>query len=298
MGNQSVLLVGADNLAERVAAYKRLLPADAIAILKPDSSNESRNTFLGVPVAHDWPDDKGVVADVAGDIASRSRSTRNALERGGRAIVHPPLGESLSNAKAILAAAGDSARVALPIHFTHKYAAAAQSARSGIGEIITIRAIRIFPPTQVWQQSLFQLVESLVLLGGPLQRIYARSAALKSSDTDTVFCNGRYANDAIFYGEMSTAYPSQYSKEVIEITGRDGMVEYDSNARSFLVASENGVSLTEAYHRTPYEMMAAAYLQAWEASAEFSASLPNPLPSLRAYWAALQSIENSEVVAT
>ena len=297
MGNQSVLLVGADNLAERVAAYKRLLPTDAIAILKPDSSDESRNTFLGVPVAHDWPDDDAVVADIAGDIASRSFSARHALERGGRAIIHPPLGDSLANAEAILATAGGSARVALPIHYTHKYEAAARSARSGIGEIITIRAIRIFPPTQVWQQSFFHLVESLVMLGGPLRRVYASAAALKSSTTDTVFCNGRYANDAIFYGEMSTAYPSQYSKEVIEITGRDGMVEYDSNARSFWLASENGISLTEAYHRTPYEKMAAAYLQAWETSAEFAASLPDPLPVIRSFWAAIKSIEDNEVVS-
>ena len=296
MRNQSVLLVGADNLAERVEAYKRLLPADSITILKPASTSESRNTFLGVPVAHEWPQENGGIADIAGDISTRSVTARRALESGRQAIIHPPFGDSHANAEAILAAAGGGARVALPVNFTHKYETAAQSARTGIGEIITVRAIRVFAPAQAWQQSLFQLMESLVLLGGPLQRIYAKAASLKASNTDTVYCNGRYANRAIFYGEMSAAYPSQYRKEVIEVTGREGMVEYDSNARSFWMASESGVTLTEAYHRSPYEKMAAAYLQSWEADSESTQGLPDPLPILHAYWAAMESIERNEVV--
>ncbi len=296
MRNQSVLLVGADNLAERVEAYKRLLPADAITILKSESTSESRNTFLGVPVAHEWPQENGGIADIAGDISTRSVTARRALESGRQAIIHPPFGDSHANAEAILAASGGGVRVALPVHFTHKYETAAQSARTGIGEIITVRAIRVFAPAQAWQQSLFQLMESLVLLGGPLHRIYAKAASLKASNTDTVYCNGRYANRAIFYGEMSAAYPSQYRKEVIEVTGREGMVEYDSNARSFWMASESGVTLTEAYHRSPYEKMAAAYLQSWEADSESTQGLPDPLPILHAYWAAMESIERNEVV--
>ena len=296
MRNQSVLLVGADNLAERVEAYKRLLPADSITILKPASTSESRNTFLGVPVAHEWPQENGGIADIAGDISTRSVTARRALESGRQAIIHPPFGDSHANAEAILAAAGGGVRVALPVHFTHKYETAAQSARAGIGEIITVRAIRVFAPAQAWQQSLFQLMESLVLLGGPLHRIYAKAASLKATNTDTVYCNGRYANRAIFYGEMSAAYPSQYRKEVIEVTGREGMVEYDSNARSFWMASESGVTLTEAYHRSPYEKMAAAYLQSWEADSESTQGLPDPLPILYAYWAAMESIERNEVV--
>ena len=296
MRNQSVLLVGADNLAERVEAYKRLLPADAITILKPESTRETRNTFLGVPVAHEWPQGNGGIIDIAGDVAARAIAARRALESGRQAIIHPPFGDSHANAEAILGAAGGGVRVALPVHFTHKYETAAQSARTGIGEIITVRAIRVFAPAQAWQQSLFQLMESLVLLGGPLQRIYAKAASLKASNTDTVYCNGRYANRAIFYGEMSAAYPSQYRKEVIEVTGREGMVEYDSNARSFWMASESGVTLTEAYHRSPYEKMAAAYLQSWEADSESTQGLPDPLPILHAYWAAMESIERNEVV--
>ena len=296
MRNQSVLLVGADNLAERVEAYKRLLPTEAIAILKSESTSESRNTFLGVPVAHEWPQENGGIADIAGDVATRAVTARRALEHGRQAIIHPPFGDSHANAESILAAAGGGVRVALPVHFTHKYETAAQSARSGIGEIITVRAIRVFAPAQAWQQSLFQLMESLVLLGGPLQRIYAKAASLKASNTDTVYCNGRYANRAIFYGEMSAAYPSQYRKELIEVTGREGMVEYDSNARSFWMASESGITLTEAYHRSPYEKMAAAYLQSWEADSESTQGLPDPLPILHAYWAAMGSIERNEVV--
>ncbi len=297
MGMNSVLLIGAENLAERLEAYKRLLPAESIAILKPEGAEEGRNTFLGVPVAHEWPDASGGIADIAGDCAARAVTARRALESGCRALIHPPFGDSYANAEAILAAAGGAMRVALPVHYTHKYESAAQSARAGIGDTITVRNIRVFPPAQAWQQSLFQLVESLILLGGPLQRIYARAAALKSSDTDTVFCNGRYVNSAIFYGEMSAAYPSNYSKEVIEITGREGMVEYDSNARSFWMASESGIALAEAYHRTPYEKMADAYLRSWEAEAESALGLPDPLPALRAYWAAMESIERNEVVA-
>ena len=309
MRNPSVLLVGADNLAERVEAYKRLLPTDAIAILKPDGANESRNTFLGVPVAHEWSaqdagvrvvqtdNDTAAFADIAGDVTARAVAARRALESGRQAIIHPPFGDSYANAEAILAAADGAIRVALPVHYTHKYETAAQSARSGIGDVITVRAIRVFPPAQAWQQSLFHLMEALVVLGGPLRRIYARAAALTSPDTDTVFCNGRYANRAILYGEMSAAYPGQYRKEVIEITGRDGMVEYDSNARSFWTASASGIALTEAYHRTPYERMAAAYVQAWEAGAGSSPTLPDPLPALRAYWAAMAGIERNEVVS-
>ena len=297
MSDTSVLLIGPDNLAERVEAYKRLVPPEAIAILRPDGASEGRNSFLGVAVAHDWPQQDGGIADIAGDISARAVTTRRALEHGRQAIVHPPFGDSYANAEAILAAASGAARVALPVNYTHKYEAAAQSARSGIGDIITVRSIRVFPPTEVWQQRLFHLMESLVMLAGPLQRIYARSAALKSSCTDTVFCNGRYANRAILYGEMSGAYPNSYSKEVIEVTGRDGMVEYDSNARSFWLASDSGVTLTEAYHRSPYEKMIAAYLQAWESGEDSPPRLPDPLPALRAYWAAMESIERNEAVA-
>ncbi|MDE2816088.1 MAG: hypothetical protein OXM03_10585 [Chloroflexota bacterium] len=297
MAEQSVILIGAENLAERLEAYKRLLPAESITILRPDGASEGRNTFLGVPVAHEWPDTSSGIADIAGDCAARAVSARRALEGGWRALIHPPFGDSYANAEAILAAAGGAMRVALPVHYTHKYETAAQSARSGIGDTITVRNIRVFPPAQVWQQSTFQLVEALYLLGGPIQRIYARAAALKSADTDTVFCNGRYENRAIYYGEMSAAYPSTYSKEVIEITGRDGMVEYDSNARSFWLASESGITLTEAYHQSPYEKMAAAYIESWETDGELASELPDPLPILRAYWAAMESIERNEVVA-
>ena len=296
MGQYSVLLIGADNLAERVEAYKQLLPTESIAILRPDGATAGRNTFLGVPVAHEWPEASGGIADIAGDLTARAVTARRALENGRQALIHPPFGDSYENAEAILAAAGGAIRVALPVHYTHKYETAAQSARSGIGDTITVRAIRVFPPAQVWRQSMFQLVESLVLLGGPLQRIYAKAAALKSSDTDTVFCNGRYASHAIFYGEMSAAYPGNYSKEVIEVTGRDGMVEYDSNARSYWLASESGITLTEAYHRSPYEKMADAYLRSWEAGDESAPRLPDPLPALRAYWAAMDSIKRNEVV--
>lgn len=293
----SVLIIGADNLSERVEAYKRLLPPEAIAIVRPEGASEGRNTFLGVPVAHEWPAQNEGIADIAGDVTARSVTVRRALESGRQAIIHPPFGDSYANAEAILAAAGGAARVAMPVHYTHKYESAAQSARAGIGEIITIRAIRVFPPAQVWQQSLFQLMEALALLGGPLQRVYAKAAALTSSGTDTVFCNGRYENRAILYGEMSTAYPSRYSKEVIEVTGREGMVEYDSNSRSYLMASESGVTLAEAYHRTPYEKLAAAYMQAWDVGGEADPSLPDPLPALRAYWAAMESIKRNEAVA-
>jgi hypothetical protein len=62
------------------------------------------------------------------------------------------------------------------------------------------------------------------------------------------------------------------------------------------MASESGVTLTEAYHRTPYEKMAAAYVQSWEAEEAAPSMLPNPLPPLRAYWAAMESIERNEVV--
>lgn len=297
MAEQSVILVGAENLAERLEAYKRLLPADSITILKPEGATEGRNTFLGVPVAHAWTEAKGGIADIAGDCAARAVTARRALESGWRALIHPPFGDSYANAEATLAAAGGAIRVALPVHYTHKYETAAQSAQAGIGDIITVRNIRVFPPAQDWQQSTFQLLEALVLLGGPLQRVYMRAAALKSSKTDTVFCNGRYASRAIYYGESSAAYPSNYSKEVIEITGREGMVEYDSNARSFWMASEGGITLTEAYHRSPYEKMAAAHLQSWDANDALAAGLPDPLPILRAYWAAMESIERNEAVA-
>ncbi len=297
MANQSVLLIGADNLAERVEAYKRLYPPEDIAILRPDSASEGRNTFLGVPVAHEWPRQDGGVADIAGEVNARAVAARRAVESGMKAIIHPPFGDSRANAEAILAAAGGAVRVALPIHYTHKYETAAQSARSGIGDIITVRAIRVFPPAQAWRQSLFQLMEALVLLGGPLRRVYVRAAALTSPDTDTVFCNGRYANRAIFYGEVSAAYPASYSKEVIEVTGRDGMVEYDSNARSMWLASEGGVTQTEAYHRTPYEKMVAAYTGSLAAEPESHADLPSPMPVIRAYWAAVESIERNEAVA-
>ena len=297
MADRSVLLVGEDNLAERVEAYKRLYSPDAVTILRPGGGGADRNAFLGVAVAHEWPGQGDGIADIAGDVTGRAAALRRALDSGRHAIVHPPFGGSQAEETGILSAAGGAARVALPVHYTHKYEAAAQSARSGIGAIITVRAIRVLPPAQAWQGSLFHLMEALVLLGGPLQRVYARSAALTSSVTDTVFCNGRYANRAILYGEMSGAYPSHYRKEVIEVTGRDGMVEYDSNARSFWLASEGGLTLTEAYHRTPYEKMVAAYTQAWGADEESSAALPDPAPAMGAYWAAMGSIARNEVVA-
>ncbi len=297
MRNRTVLLVGEDNLAERVEAYKRILSPEAITILRPSGGGEGRNTFLGVPVAHEWPGPGDGIADIAGEVSARPAALRRALDSGRQVVIHPPFGDSLANEAEVLAASGGAARVALPVHFTHKYESAAQSARSGIGEIITVRAIRVMPPAQAWQQSLFSLMEALVLLGGPLQRVYAKAAALTSSDTDTVFCNGRYANRAILYGEMSGAYPGHYRKEVIEVTGRDGMVEYDSNARSVWMASESGLTLTEAYHRSPYEKMVAAYIQAWDAGDDTSPTLPDAAPIMGAYWAAMSSIAQNEVVA-
>jgi len=274
----------------RVAAYKQLLSPNAIAILQPGHAVATRNVFLGVPVAHAWPQDRVGVLDLAGPWPDRARLAHEALGRGWRVVIHPPFGSSLAEATALLERSGEDLRVALPVHYTHAYQAVA-TALTGLGKVTSVRCLRIFPPTHCWQQSLCELLEALTLLGGEIAQLSVRPSPHPLAE-GTLAMTGRFVNGALLRGEMSSAYPTPYQKEVVAVVGERGRVEYVSDGRTLRLTTDSNSVRTEADHRPPYERMVEAYLRWWERAA--SPALPDPLPLVRAFWATLASQEHSE----
>jgi len=202
------------------------------------------------------------IVDIRGGVASK-RLIPIWQRNGCTVISDGPLSRSLAESQDLLARG--NLFLTLPSLYDPRYQLILrQVAESIIGDPITIRIIRLLPSqSPLWDSITFTYgldpLAVLQALGGPVARIMVQEHALRRGRPDTLFATGRYKGGAIFYLEMSTAYPRGYQSERIEVVGTRGILEYDSDLNRPLRAT-TGVQLHSVLYEPPLLRMLRDYL--------------------------------------
>ena len=188
-----VLLVGEVERAEREAAY-----ADISGI---------QLTAGEAGVVDVFARDRDLPPAVAGALADCKT-----------VFIHAPPAGWRSALLSLYREHGDRLRLARPARFDPRVESMLEEAdRPEMGEVITVRAIRLaaaganLDPLEWWT------LDVLVALGGVVERVFCRRSALLGEAEDQVLSVVRFANGAIGYAEASAADPPAGERTLVEV---------------------------------------------------------------------------------
>ncbi len=205
------------------------------------------------------------IVDVRGGLASK-RLIPAWQQHGCTVISDSPLARTLAQSQELIERG--NLLLTLPSLYDHRYQLVLQqTAQGAIGDLITVRLIRLLPmQSPLWNSITFTYVLDplavLQALGGPVERIMVQERALRRGRPDTLFAVGRFKGGAIFYLELSAAYPSRYQSERIEVVGAEGILEYDSDRnRSLRLLTTAGGALHDPLYEPPLFRMLRDYLR-------------------------------------
>jgi len=205
------------------------------------------------------------IVDVRGGLASK-RLIPAWQQHGCTVISDGPLARTLAQSQELLDR-GDLL-LTLPSLYDQRYQLILQQTAGGaIGDLVTVCLIRLLPmQSPLWDSiALTYGLDPLAMLqalGGPVERIMVQEQALRRRRPDTLFAVGRFKGGAIFYLELSAAYPHGYQSERIEVVGTEGILEYDSHLnRSLRVTTAAGSMLHDALYEPPLFRMLRDYLR-------------------------------------
>jgi len=274
---RSVRLVGDVLLDERRKAYQALLGAEYVT---------EAASFYGVDLA-----DIAVGSEGCMDIC------REALSAGVRVVVHGPKSEEIADLRILLNEAEGRMRLAHPIRFDGKYVLPSLESRNGkLGDVITVRVIRTGGAERDITIEVINVLDALLLFGGPVNRIFSRRCRVRREEENTILSALRFVSKAIGYGEACTAHYNGYFYELIEVVATGGMLEYDSFARvNRLVVKDRLVTL-DSYHVPPYQAMIQDYLSAFRGDRQSSVSVSDSIDVLDLAVRSLDSCGSEEAV--
>lgn len=205
------------------------------------------------------------IVDVRGGLASK-RLIPAWQQHGCTVISDSPLARTLAQSQELLNRG--NLLLTIPSLYDHRYRLTLQqTAKGAIGDLITVRLIRLLPlQSPLWDSIALSYgldpLAALQALGGPVERIMVQEQALRRGRSDTLFAVGRFEGGAIFYLELSAAYPSGYRYEGIEVVGTEGILEYDSNLnRTLRVTTAAGSALHSALYEPALFRMLRDYLR-------------------------------------
>ena len=205
------------------------------------------------------------IVDVRGGLASK-RLISAWQQRGCTVISDGPLARTLAQSQELLDRG--NLLLTLPSLYDPRYQLILrQTAEGGIGDLITVRLIRLLPmQSPLWDSiaHTYGLDPLAVIqaLGGPVARIMVQGQALRRHRPDTLFAVGRFKGGAIFYLELSAACPHGYQSERIEVVGTEGILEYDSSLdRALRLTTAAGSALHSALYEPPLFRMLRDYLR-------------------------------------
>lgn len=275
---KSVRLVGEVLLDDRRRAYRATIGEDGVT--------EGSGPFRGVDLV-----------DVALGAKGCLDVCRDAIAAGARVVAHGPAPSELRGFAELLERSSSNVRLAHPIRFDNKYMLPAEELGDGkLGEVITVRIIRTGSNERDLTIEDLNVLDAMLLLGGPVLRILSRRQHVKAREHDSALCVVRFANRAIGYGEACTAYPKGYFYEVIEVVTRDAMLEYDSFSRVNRVMGKDGIALVDSYHVPPYQAMVEDYVADFDGVDMSKVPQSESLALLRLAQAALRSAGAPEAV--
>jgi predicted dehydrogenase len=232
-----VLLVGEAERAEREAAY-----ADISGI---------QLTAGDVGVVDVFTRDPDLPPAVAG-----------ALADGKTVFMHAPRAAWRSALLSLHREHGGRLRLARPARFDPRIESMLAGAdRPEMGEVITVRAIRLAAAGANLDALEWWALDVLVTLGGAVERVFCQRSALRGEAEDQVLSVVRFANGAIGYAEASAAYPPAGERTLVEVVTEQGMLEYDSATSPNRLLGERLQVLEETYVESPLRRMLGAFVE-------------------------------------
>jgi predicted dehydrogenase len=192
--------------------------------------------------------------------------------------------------------ASGSVLLARPSRYNQRYELLRQQLKDGqIGKLVAVRIIRLWPedcwlPDGVALNYAFDALDALCSLLGGVKRIMAYEQRLKRSKPDTLFAIAVGENAAIGYLELCTCYPQGYQSERIEVVGREGMLEYNSDVNQTLrLNAEQHTVTRDTFREAPLTRMIADYTRVIDNPRAIKAHIASTDEPLRLLYRALAS---------
>jgi predicted dehydrogenase len=118
---------------------------------------------------------------------------------------------------------------------------------------------------------------------------------LKRSKPDTLFAIAVGENAAIGYLELCACYPRGYHSERIEVVGREGMIEYNSDVnRTLRLNTDQQAILRDTFQNTPLTRMIADYTRIIGDQQEIKAHIASIEKPLRLLYRAINSKKHNK----
>jgi len=239
------------------------------------------------------------IVDVRGALSSK-RLIPVWQQRRCTVISDGPLARSLADSHELLDR-GDLL-LALPSLYDQRYQVVLEQAATGtIGDLVTVRLVRLLPvQSPLWDSiTLTYGLDPLAMLqalGGPVERIMAQEQSLMRRRPDTLFAVGSFKGGAIFYLELSAAYPHGYRSERIEVVGTKGILEYDSDLDHALrLTTTTGTTRHRAQYEPALHRMLRGCLRCMDDPAAMEEHRDRAKAAVDFLWQTIDSAEAHEV---
>jgi predicted dehydrogenase len=266
------------------------------------------------------------VVDICTPTPSHLEYTRLAASAGKHVVCEKPIALNLSDAQAMMDAcrtANVRLFIAHVVRFFPQYRAAKDACSSGqIGDLGVIRLKRAAYRPQIQGENWFlddsksggMIVDLMIhdfdyarWLGGDVERVYARSARGIRPDSpgDYALVTLRFKSGAMALIEGGWAYPKGVFRTAIDISGMDGLIEWNSDASSTLRPFLENTVLegvpdvglpVSILAEDPYETQIRHVKHALETGAPFLVTPQDALEALRIALAARRSLEMGRAV--
>lgn len=278
--DRPIYVLGEPDLEHRAKAYRQILGEGQVQMaIQPGQ----------VTGGH-------VLIDVRGSMEHK-RAIPSWWNSGAVVIADGPPAATLERSQAIMASGG--VLLARPSRYDHRYELLRQQLRDGqIGKLVAVRIIRLLPedcwmPDGVTLNYAFDALDVMCSLLGGVKRIMAREQRLKRSQPDTLFAILVGENAAIGYLELCACYPRGYESERIEVIGREGMLEYNSDVnRTLRLSAGQQTTMRDTFRDAPLTRMIADYIRVLGDAQAMEAHITSTGEPLRLLYRALAS--NSE----
>lgn len=246
--HRSAVICGEPDLRRRIEAYSQILGGEQVSVAAEPRDISSMDTLI----------------DIRGGIEDK-RWIPTWQERGAFIVTDGPPAATLEESQAMIASGG--ILLARSSYYDHRYELLRRQAKDGqIGKLVALRLIRLWPedswlPDGVTLNYAFDAFDALCSLLGDVKRIMAREQRLKRDKPDTLFATLVGENDAIGYLELCACHPQGYQSERVEVIGRKGILEYNSDVnRTLRVNTGQRICVRDAFREPPLSRMVREYL--------------------------------------
>lgn len=257
-----VIVCGSTEQQIRFEAYSELLGSEHVSVSS----------------AEDVRAKESLIVDVRGTMKEKAH-IGDWIKSGAFVITDTPAASSVHTSQEYVSSG--HLLVAQPSRYDPRHRLLQAQLNGGqIGDLVAVRWISLWPddcwlPEGVTENYAFNVLDSAVALTGVPKRIMARLLRLKRDVPDTLFVT-MVAEDtgAIAYLEISCCQPPGRRVERIEVVGRAGMLEYDSDAnRTLRLITGHGPVLRDAFWEPPLLTMLSHYIAALDDQSKLAATV-------------------------